>query len=115
MSGNEISDDAAIIFTALGDRTRLGLLHTLSDGELYSITTLACDIQLTRQAVTKHLRMLERAGLVRSLRQGRESRFAIKPEGLDGARVYLDSVMRQWEDALFRLKTFVEHDLDRDL
>lgn len=100
--------DPAPIFAALGDRTRLSLLMTLSDGMTRSITMLSADTSLTRQAVTKHLRVLEKAGLVASLRHGRESRFACLPEPLDTARAYLDRVGRQWDDALGRLKAFVE-------
>ena len=100
--------DPAPIFAALGDRTRLSLLMRLSDGKTRSITTLSADTSLTRQAVTKHLRVLEEAGLVASLKQGRESRFACRPEPLDVVRAYLDRVGRQWDDALGRLKTFVE-------
>ncbi len=98
------------IFAALGDATRLGLLARLSDGRARSITTLLGDSPLTRQAVTKHLRVLESAGLVRSLRRGRERRFAFSPERISEARAYLDDVGRQWEDALARLQAFVETD-----
>src|SRR5690349_12598263 len=98
----------ASIFAALGDRTRLSLLMTLSDGQTRSITMLSADTRLTRQAVTKHLRVLEEVGLVESVRHGRESRFACRPEPLEAARVYLDRVTAQWDDALGRLKAFVE-------
>ena len=63
---------------------------------------------MRRQAVTKHLRVLQDVGLVESVRQGRESRFACRPEPLALARDYLDRVARQWDDALGRLKAFVE-------
>ncbi len=100
--------DPAPIFAALGDRTRLALLMTLSDGVTRSITMLSSDTRLTRQAVTKHLRVLQTVGLVESVRQGRESRFVARPEPLDDARAYLDRVAAQWDDALGRLKAFVE-------
>ena len=102
------AQDPAAIFAALGDRTRLSLLMTLSDGGRRSITMLSADTSLTRQAVTKHLRVLEGVGLVESVRHGRESRFACRPEQLDVARAYLDRVAAQWDDALGRLKAFVE-------
>lgn len=102
--------DAAPIFAALGDSTRLALMAQLSDGQTRSITALSADTRLTRQAVTKHLRTLERAGLVQALRQGRESRFALVPKRVDEARAYLDRVAQQWDDALNRLKAFVEKD-----
>ena len=100
--------DPAAIFAALGDRTRLDLLATLSDGQTRSIARLSTGRELTRQAVTKHLRVLEDAGLVRSVRVGRESRYAFRPEPVAAARTYLDTVSAHWDDALFRLKSLVE-------
>lgn len=108
MAEPALATDPAPIFAALGDRTRLSLLMRLSDGRTRSITMLAADGRLTRQAVTKHLRVLQDAGLVESVRQGRESLYACRPEPLDAARAYLDRVAAQWDDALLRLKTFVE-------
>jgi DNA-binding transcriptional ArsR family regulator len=100
--------DPAPIFAALGDRTRLALLGRLGDGNAQSITALSAETHLTRQAVTKHLRVLERAGLVHALKQGRESRFAIQPQRIEEAKSYLDRVAQQWDDALSRIRTFVE-------
>jgi DNA-binding transcriptional ArsR family regulator len=100
--------DAAPIFAALGDKTRLSLLTKLSDGETLSIAKLSSDTNLTRQAVTKHLRVLENAGLVKSTRIGRESQFTLRSESIDEIRAYLDAVSRQWDDALSRLRSFVE-------
>lgn len=98
----------APVFAALGDPTRLSLLIKLSDGQTKSIARLSADTKLTRQAVTKHLHVLERAGLVSSLRVGRESRFAYAPEPIAEARSYLDRVSAQWDDALSRLRVLVE-------
>ena len=98
----------APVFAALGDRTRLSLLMKLSDGQTRSIAKLSADTDLTRQAVTKHLHVLQDAGLVHSIRIGRESQFAYRPEPLDDARSYLDAVSAQWDDALARLRAFVE-------
>jgi DNA-binding transcriptional ArsR family regulator len=100
----------APVFAALGDRTRLALLNRLSDGQTRSIAKLSADTRLTRQAVTKHLHVLENAGLVRSVRIGRESRFAYRPEPVAEARSYLESVSAQWDEALARLRAFVEDD-----
>jgi len=100
--------DPAPIFAALGDRTRLTLLGKLADGQARSISALSLDTDLTRQAITKHLHVLQDAGLVASLRVGRESRFAARRETLDEARAYLDRVSAQWDNVLGRLKTFVE-------
>jgi DNA-binding transcriptional ArsR family regulator len=98
----------APVFAALGDRTRLALVAKLSEGELYSISQLTEGSRLTRQAITKHLRVLEDAGMVRCTRHGRESLFAFNPEPLQEAKSYLESVSEQWDQALARLKTFVE-------
>jgi len=98
----------APVFAALGDQTRLSLLAKLSDGQSRSIAKLSADTRLTRQAITKHLRVLENAGLVSSTRTGRESQFAFRPEPIAEMRSYLDSVSRQWDDALSRLRSFVE-------
>ncbi len=102
--------EPARIFAALGDRTRLSLLTRLSDGQPRSIAALSVDTNLTRQAVTKHLHVLEEAGIVRSTRIGRESRFTYRPEPIAEAKSYLDRVTAQWDDALLRLKHFVEDD-----
>jgi len=104
------SFDPAPVFAALGDRTRLSLLAKLSRGESLSIARLSSDTDLTRQAVTKHLRVLEEAGLVESQRIGRESKYIMRPESLDAARDYLEGVSRLWDDALGRLQAFVEED-----
>jgi DNA-binding transcriptional ArsR family regulator len=96
------------IFAALGDETRLSLVARLSREAPCSIVTLADGARMTRQAVTKHLRVLERAGLVRSARAGRERRFELDPAPLKELRAYLDLVSRQWDAALGRLKAFVE-------
>jgi DNA-binding transcriptional ArsR family regulator len=100
--------DSAVVFAALGDRTRLSLLETLSDGRSRSIAGLSADRRLTRQAITKHLAVLEQAGLVSRRREGRESRFAYAPGSIGAARTYLDGVSAQWEAALERLRAFVE-------
>ncbi|MEO5773285.1 MAG: metalloregulator ArsR/SmtB family transcription factor [Sphingomicrobium sp.] len=102
MSGN-ISPDRAVVFAALGDATRLGLIERLADGEDRSIQQLAAGSPLTRQAMTKHLRVLEDARLVRSTRYGREVRFRLEQEELQRAQAFLVHVARQWSSALKRL------------
>jgi DNA-binding transcriptional ArsR family regulator len=98
----------ALLFAALGDKTRLALVARLCSGETASIAQLTTGTRLTRQAVTKHLRVLQQAGLVRCSRSGRESIFALDPEPMQQMRDYLERVSRRWDQALARLKTFVE-------
>jgi DNA-binding transcriptional ArsR family regulator len=98
----------ASTFAALGDETRLSVLAKLANGQAQSISHLTAGTRLTRQAVTKHLRVLEGAGIVRSARVGRENLFELEPRSIDDARAYLDRVSRKWDDALGRLKAFVE-------
>jgi DNA-binding transcriptional ArsR family regulator len=98
----------ASVFAALGDVTRLALLARLSAGEGQSITALSGGTRMTRQAVAKHLRVLEEAGVVARRREGREMRFALAPAPLTDARAFLADISAQWDDALSRLKHFVE-------
>jgi DNA-binding transcriptional ArsR family regulator len=99
---------SAEVFAALGDETRLSLVAKLCGGESVSISQLTEGTKLTRQAITKHLRVLENAGIVHSTRQGRESRFAFDPQSIEEIKRYLDFVSEQWDQALARLKSFVE-------
>ncbi len=98
----------APVFAALGDETRLSLLLQLGEGSLYSITQLAEGRPQTRQAIRKHLQILEDVALVRAVRRGREHLFQLQPESLEAAAQSLEAISLQWEDALQRLKTFVE-------
>ena len=98
----------ALIFAALGDATRLSLVAKLCSGQPRSISQLTKSSRLTRQAITKHLRVLESAGVVNSVRSGRESRFQLDPEPIERAKGYLDLVAEQWDQSLARLKSFVE-------
>jgi len=98
----------ATVFAALGDETRLVVVAKLLSGKPQSISQLTDGTRLTRQAVTKHLRVLEAAGVVRGVRAGREMLFALQSRPLEDARAYLDRIARQWDDALARLKAFVD-------
>src|SRR5580658_6256640 len=98
----------ATVFAALGDRTRLSLVAKLCHGLPYSISQLTRGSKLTRQAITKHLRVLENAGFVHSVAFGRESLFEFDPEPIGEIKEYLDFVSEQWDQALSRLKSFVE-------
>lgn len=98
----------AAIFAALGDETRLLLIAKLCSGQPRSISELTVGSKLTRQAITKHLRVLQRAGIVHGVRAGREKRFEFDPEPMQEIKQYLDIVSEQWDQALARLKSFVE-------
>jgi DNA-binding transcriptional ArsR family regulator len=98
----------ASVFAALGDKTRLKVLAKLTSGEPQSISRLTSGTHLTRQAVRKHLRVLEGAGVVRFMRVGRESLFELETKPIDDLREYLAQVSRQWDGALARLKSLVE-------
>ncbi len=96
------------MFAALGDATRLGLLGRLGRHGPMSITALTSGADMTRQAIAKHLAVLERAGLVRGYRRGRESLWEMEAARLEAVRRYLDFMARQWDERLERLKAAVE-------
>jgi len=98
----------ARVFAALGGPVRLRLVAKLCGGQPHSIAQLTAGSRLTRQAVTKHLRVLERAGIVRSVRAGRERLFRYDPEPIEDLQKYLQLVSEQWDRALGRLKSYVE-------
>ena len=100
--------NAAPLFSALGDETRLALVARLGGGGPLSIAELAKGAAVTRQAITKHLNVLVRAGLVRDRRRGREHLWELQIEGVEAAREYLGQISAQWDEALERLKRFVE-------
>lgn len=102
--------DRASVFAALGDPMRLELLDRVRAGG--SITQLAADLPITRQAVTRHLRVLEGAELIVAQRSGRETRFVPRPARLLEAQGWLHDVARQWDETLGRLKTLVEENPD---
>jgi DNA-binding transcriptional ArsR family regulator len=102
---------SATLFAALGDETRLRLVSRLCEGGPASAARLTLGSTVTRQAIAKHLRVLEDAGLVTGAREGRESVWELSPGRLEDARMYLDLISRQWDDALGRLKAWVEADV----
>jgi DNA-binding transcriptional ArsR family regulator len=100
--------EAAPVFAALGDETRLALVARLCEGGPLSITRLSSGSDVTRQAITKHLNVLASAGLVRDIRSGRERIWELEPERLEEARHCLGLISKQWDEALDRLKKLVE-------
>ena len=100
--------EAALLFAALGDETRLALLRRLSEGGPASISTLSETFQISRQAVTKHLRLLAAAAIIDGKRAGREHIWALNPARLAEAQRCLEVITRSWDDALGRLKSRLE-------
>jgi DNA-binding transcriptional ArsR family regulator len=103
---------AAPVFAALGDRTRLRIVARLCGEGPLSIVRLTEGGYVSRQAVTKHLRALERAGLTRSSRVGRERLWELKARRLEEARRYLEEISAGWDAAIERLRAHVELDDD---
>jgi DNA-binding transcriptional ArsR family regulator len=100
--------NAASVFAALGDVTRLQIVIRLCDGGPQSIVRLTQGSSVSRQAVTKHLRALSDAGLVRVERLGRETLWELEPKGFSEASQYVKRISERWDRALLRLKAFVE-------
>jgi DNA-binding transcriptional ArsR family regulator len=100
--------NAAPIFSALGDETRLHIVSRLCREGPLSITRLSEGATVTRQAVTKHLHALEDAGLAQAERQGREQVWSLETKRLEVARRYLDDISAQWDAAIGRLRALVE-------
>ena len=98
----------AVIFAALGDETRLRLLARLRDDGPLSIATLADGFEISRQAISKHLRVINDAGLAASSRVGRETVWQLEPGGLIEAECYLQLIAKDWDAKLRRLKSLVE-------
>ncbi|HEY6066799.1 MAG TPA: metalloregulator ArsR/SmtB family transcription factor [Thermoanaerobaculia bacterium] len=99
---------AGPVFEALGDETRLAVLARLSARGPQSIARLTVGSTVTRQAITRHLEVLAGAGLVHGSRRGRERIWELDTKRLDEAGRWLDRISRRWDEALGRLKNFVE-------
>jgi DNA-binding transcriptional ArsR family regulator len=101
---------SAPVFAALGDPTRLEIVARHARGEPLSITRLSEGSRLTRQAITKHLHVLEEAGLARGSRQGREQIWELNRRQLEEARRSIDLIARHWDSALLELKRSLEQE-----
>lgn len=99
---------SASLFAALGDETRLRLVSRLCDRGPSSIAELTAGARVSRQAITKHLHVLSEAGLVHGERRGRENVWRFEPRRLNDAHRYLDVISSQWDEAIERLKAYVE-------
>jgi DNA-binding transcriptional ArsR family regulator len=92
------------VFSALSDGSRRRLLESLASRESASLTELAAQLPVTRQAVSKHLAALSEAGLVEAHRAGRETRYTLTPEPLADALSWMERVGTQWDERLARLR-----------
>jgi DNA-binding transcriptional ArsR family regulator len=92
------------VFSALSDPSRRRLLESLAGCESASLTELAAELPVTRQAVSKHLAALGEAGLVDARRAGRETRFRLTPEPLGEALDWMERIGARWDDRLARLR-----------
>ncbi len=97
-------------FWALSDPLRLEILDRVSAGSEVTVSQLAAVLPITRQAVSRHVKTLEEAGLVKGTQQGREHRYQVDTAPLDDAGRWLQSRASSWEDALHRLARYVESD-----
>jgi DNA-binding transcriptional ArsR family regulator len=100
--------EAAPLFAALGDETRLKLITRLCQEGPLSVTRLSEGASITRQAVSKHLGTLEESGLVQARQKGRERIYEFAPARLRAAQRYLDQVSAEWDSAIARLRAYVE-------
>lgn len=107
-SDSEKLVDAAPVFTALGDETRLRIVGRLAREGPLSVARLTDGTQLSRQAISKHLRVLSDAGLAHGRRNGREQIWQIESGRLSDARRCLGEISAQWDEAIVRLRKLVE-------
>jgi DNA-binding transcriptional ArsR family regulator len=101
---------AAPMFAALGDATRLRLVARLCDAGPQSTMRLARGAQVSRQAISKHLAVLEAAGLARGSRMGREHIWELQRRRLAEVQSFLNQISREWDAAIDRLRMFVENE-----
>ena len=102
------SDESDALWAAVGDPTRRHVLDVLLAQGESTATTLAGELPVTRQAVAKHLAVLDRVHLVERRRRGREVRYAVRPEGLDAATRSMARVAAQWDERLAAIKRLAE-------
>jgi DNA-binding transcriptional ArsR family regulator len=100
--------DEQAVFTALADPTRRAVLRSIASGEAVTATELAAHLPMSRQAVAKYLSLLQRARLVESQRDGRETRFQATPAPLGDAIAWMTDVGAQWDDRLAALGKAVD-------
>jgi DNA-binding transcriptional ArsR family regulator len=105
---HERSDELDALWTAVADPTRRRVLDLLLAHGEATATTLAGELPVSRQAVVKHLAVLDRTGLVTGRREGREVRYAVQPERLELARRRMAEIAAQWDERLAAIKRIAE-------
>ncbi|MBB3108927.1 DNA-binding transcriptional ArsR family regulator [Paenibacillus phyllosphaerae] len=110
-ANSKAADAKPDVFQAISDPTRRSLLQLLVDQEL-PVTTLTGHFPMSRTAVSKHLRILADAGLVKERKVGRERRYRLEPEPLLELKRWLAYYDRYWDNRLLLLKQLVESDED---
>jgi ArsR family transcriptional regulator, cadmium/lead-responsive transcriptional repressor len=103
---NAPPDDA--LWSAIADPSRRRVLDLLVEGGETTASSLAVKVPFTRQAVIKHLAVLEQTGLVTRQREGREVRFRVVPGRLDEASHAMAEQARQWDQRLEAIKRLAE-------
>jgi DNA-binding transcriptional ArsR family regulator len=98
------------VLAALADPTRRQLLDLLAAHGQATATTLAGGLPVSRQAIVKHLTVLDSAGLVDSVKVGREVRYAVRPEALDTTARWMTSLAADWDRRLAKIKRIAEED-----
>jgi predicted transcriptional regulator len=98
------------VFTALADTTRRRLLTRLAQSGPQTATQLAREFPISRQGIMKQLDLLSHAGLVQTQRSGRERQYVFNPQSLQAASGWIETIGKQWDERLQRLKHFVEND-----
>jgi DNA-binding transcriptional ArsR family regulator len=103
-----VAEETNEVFAALADPTRWQVLSQLADGGGGTATTIAAELPVSRPAVVKHLAVLDRAGLVRSRREGREVRYEVRPERLDETARWMAELASAWDTRLAAIKRLAE-------
>ncbi|MFJ2213558.1 ArsR/SmtB family transcription factor [Streptomyces sp. NPDC101062] len=101
-------DAVAEVLSALADPTRRRILDALAAHGEATATVLAGELPVSRQAIVKHLAVLDRAGLVTGYREGREARYAVRPDRLTVTARWMDRVAADWDARLAVIKRLAE-------
>ncbi len=100
--------EGAPLFAALGDKTRLTIVARLCNEGPLSVVRLCEGSAISRQAISKHLGALSKAGFVRSELSGRERIYSLERKRIAEVQRHLDRISQQWDAAIERLRAFTE-------